>query len=376
MTLLVLGAAILGGVSALFVGGGFVHDRLDDRVNRQLAASRPALASILLEDPATDAYGRATATLGRLPTRVLLGMVESMALDLGDDGYARLRELVAATGVGRRIQRTARSRSWRRRTQAAHVAHLLPDADPCRLRLLDDPHPLVRARAAESLPPQDVVARASQLLEMLDDPTQTVRVAAQQALLRGDARIAAAVCEYLWSGARRGTSLALEIAANLPDPRYGPVLCSHAEDPDPTRRAMVARAIGAGVVLDGLPALEQLLDDPDADVRAAASGAVAALGGTELVGKLGFMITDPSWAVRREAARALDALGAAGEVVLRASLFDDDRYAREIARQILDISATRRQRPQVSIPEALPPLEDCLRAPLTVDAATRTRERA
>jgi HEAT repeat protein len=160
----------------------------------------------------------------------------------------------------------------------------------------------------------------------------------------------------LWA-ARPGTSIALEIAANLPDPRYGPVLRHHAGDDDPVRRAMVARALGAGATLEGLPTLVELLGDDDGGVRAAACGAVAALGGYELVGVLGGLLSDASWMVRREAGRALDALGAPGAVVLRARLFDEDRYARDMARQVLDATAARHHRPPVVTPEVLPPLD-------------------
>jgi hypothetical protein len=73
------------------------------------------------------------------------------------------------------------------------------------------------------------------------------------------------------------------------------------------------------------------------------------------------MLSDPSWSVRRAAGRALDALGAAGHVVLRSHLFDEDRYARDMARQILDAAAARDRRPPVLVPEALPALDTWIR---------------
>ena len=355
MNLVVLGLAILLAAAGGFVGLGVLHDAQLRRDNRRLEVARRALASVLFDDGAAAAA--AHSTLLRTPKSLLLRIVQSVAVDLGDAAYDRLRGIVVDAALPKRIHVLARSRSWRRRVQAAHLQNLLPDDDPRRSRLFEDPHPLVRARAAESLPCDDVGPNAELLLRMLDDPVQSVRVGAQQALLRGDARIAEPLCEYLWGGARLGTSLALETAANLPDPRYGPVLRHHADDPDPVRRAMVAHALGAGTTLEGLPTLERLMADVDADVRAAAAGAVATLAATELVGALGRLLSDASWSVRREAGRALDSLGAPGAVVLRAHLFDDDRYARDMAHQILDAAAARHRQPAVIVPDALPSLE-------------------
>jgi hypothetical protein len=46
---------------------------------------------------------------------------------------------------------------------------------------------------------------------------------------------------------------------------------------------------------------------------------------------------NPPWLVRRNAALALRSLGAAGELLLGRALREADRFAREIARQTLDL---------------------------------------
>ena len=48
-------------------------------------------------------------------------------------------------------------------------------------------------------------------------------------------------------------------------------------------------------------------------------------------------LSDPAWGVRRNAALALRVLGPAGELLLGRALRDDDRFARDIARQTLDL---------------------------------------
>ena len=48
-------------------------------------------------------------------------------------------------------------------------------------------------------------------------------------------------------------------------------------------------------------------------------------------------LQDPAWLVRRNAALALRSLGAPGELLLGRALREDDRFARDIARQTLDL---------------------------------------
>ena len=354
--LLAVGVVAVVGITLVFVGYGVAHDLRVASIDRRSDAARHAMAAVLFEDE-EDAAG-AFPQLLKLPRSLLLRMIQNVTVDVGDAATDRLRALVVDARLTRRIRALQRKHSWRRRVQAAHLEHLLPLDDPGRFRLLHDRYPLVRARAAESLSGDDAAANALQLFEMLDDPVHAVRAGAQQALLRSDGSIAEPLCEYLWSGGRVGTNLALEVAANLPDPRYGSVLRHYANDTDPVRRAMVCRAIGAGGTLDSSETLARLIADDDASVRAAAATAVGSLGRSDLAGALGHMLSDAVWGVRRAAALALTELAPTGHIVLRAHLFDGDRYARDMARQVLDAEATRRRLPAVVVPEDLPPLED------------------
>jgi HEAT repeat protein len=359
--LLVAGLATLAATAGGFIGFGALHDWHRRQTEERIAVARRALAQLLLSD--SNGIDRSDLDdLLRAPTTARLSLFQDVAVDLGDAAYQRLRAIVQASGAVSRIHRLGRVRSWRRRIQAAELQALLADNDPVRFSLLQDPHPLVRARAAESLTRVDVVDHLDQLLTMLDDASDAVRLGAQQALLRGDARIAEGLATYLWEDSRPGTTLALEVATNLPDPRYGPVMRHHAGHPDPARRAMVARGLGAGAALVGLPVLHALFEDPDAEVRAAAATAAAATRALEFVAPLGRLLSDPSWIVRREAGVALDALGPAGSVMLRAQLFADDRFARDMARQVLDAAAARHRRPRVLGPEDLPSLDVALGA--------------
>lgn len=359
--MVLLGICILATTAFGFVGFGAIHDVTRRRTEARLTRARLALARLLL-DESGSLDGADIQELQKAPTAGVLGMLQDVAVDLGDLTYQRLRLIVRASGLERRLERLGRNRSWRRRIQAAELQPLLPNDRGDRFRLLRDPHPLVRARAAESLTRVDVIDHLEHLLDMLDDPSHAVRLGAQQALLRGDARIAEALCTYLWSDARPGTTLALEVATNLPDPRYEPVLRHHAASTDPQRRAMVARGLGAVGSQDGLPVLASLFHDPIADVRAAAASAAGATRARDFAGPLGQLLSDPSWSVRREAGYALDKLGPPGGVVLRAQLFADDRFARDMARQVLDAAAARHRRMPMLGPDDLPSLEQAIDA--------------
>ena len=54
-------------------------------------------------------------------------------------------------------------------------------------------------------------------------------------------------------------------------------------------------------------------------------------------------LRDPSWRVRRDAAVALRTLGGPGRMMLERALRDEDGFARDMARQTLDL-------PEVALP--------------------------
>ena len=90
-----------------------------------------------------------------------------------------------------------------------------------------------------------------------------------------------------------------------------------------------------------LAVLSKLLDDPDSSVRASAAGAIGRLAALELAPHLAAKLSDPAWIVRREAGTSLARMAPVGTMLLRVHLTDEDRFARDMARQILDIVATQ-----------------------------------
>jgi HEAT repeat protein len=80
-----------------------------------------------------------------------------------------------------------------------------------------------------------------------------------------------------------------------------------------------------------------MLDDPEPSVRAAAAVALGRLGHWPAAPAIAARLRDPVWVVRRDAALALRGLGPAGELLLERALRDEDGFARDMARQTLDL---------------------------------------
>jgi HEAT repeat protein len=340
MTLALLSSALLVVITgAGFVALGIVHDALARFRQRRYLRAQEALADTVIgsEDLAAQAF----PALTRLSTRLLMPALVALTTDLGGEATQRLRRIAEATGINHQVRRRSRRRwwRWRHRAQAAQLLCLLPPADPVRLRLLGDHHPVVRARAAETLGPEEALEVASELFGLLGDDNPGVRLAAQQALLRCDGRVIPTLAEFLSDPDAPGLVFGLEIAANLPDPRLDRHVLPYAGDDDPERRVMVAVALGNGLSKghEADAVIEWLLTDDDPKVRVVAAEAAGRTGSPMLGPPLGTLLGDSVWEVRRAAGQALAQLGPVGRLVLRVHLHDEDRFARDMARQIIDI---------------------------------------
>ena len=330
-------------VGVAFVFFGWCLDRFRARRQRIRQWALVELSAVLFR-PEEEA-ARAAERLAGLPRGLLLDMIQRLATDFSGDVDRRLRDLVLTAGLAHPIRSRLRSRSWRRRAQGAALGSLLPEGDPLRLSPLNDPHPTVRARAAESLEESDVVRCVDTLVDLLDDDVRAVRFAAQQAILRSDSRIVPALQRYLSSPDRPGIVWALEIAANLPDPRLASPIRDHMASSDPNRRAIATEAIVPW--LDDPQILIDRLHDADADVRATAARAAGMARAEQLATHVGRLLSDQAWDVRQQAGLALAAMGPAGLMTLRVHLQDPDLYARDMAALVLDTLSVRGAQPEL-----------------------------
>jgi HEAT repeat protein len=144
---------------------------------------------------------------------------------------------------------------------------------------------------------------------------------------------------------RHATALeaGLQVAVVLADPAMLSAAVTASRDTEPgtrARAATLAAALGGSMVI---PRLSELLHDPEPEVRTASVGGLARLEYWPVAPQIATMLRDPAWNVRREAALALRALGPTGTLLLRRALTDRDAFARDAARQVLDLPVLRTQ---------------------------------
>ncbi len=327
---------------AVLVVGYLGYGSLAD-VGRFIIARRRrrtlSMLSVLLFESDREASAAYDAA-GRVPRRVLLDVIQTLAVDLSGQANDRLRELTRVSGLQQFIVKRSRSRRWRMRIQAAQLQYLVVDPNFDRAALLADPHPLVRARAVESLDDTQGEEFLDLLLALLADSSVAVRLAAQQKILDVGTPAVPALQHHMRHCDQRLIEV-LELAANLADPRLVETLDEHASAPDASMREMTAVALGNGVARLVAPILLRLMNDDSPAVRAAAVVSLGAVGDLASVTEIGRHLSDRSWAVRRACGVSLDRMGSAGRMVLRQHLSDPDPFARDMARQVLDSAAQR-----------------------------------
>ncbi|HEV7845153.1 MAG TPA: HEAT repeat domain-containing protein, partial [Thermoleophilaceae bacterium] len=232
-----------------------------------------------------------------------------------------------------------RRRRWWLRLRGVRLLSALGAGGPAVLELFADPRAEVRAQAAEWAAQQPGEAPLERLLELLDDPRELCRFAVKDALLRRGGAAAEPIARHLARAGARPHE-ALEVAAGIAEPRFLPAAAAHTAAPDAEVRALAASLLGAVGGAEAVERLVALLDDEDAAVRAAATTALARLRHWPAAGPIAERLGDPAWAVRRAAGLGLRELGAPGLLLLRHALDAPDRFARDMARQVLDLPDT------------------------------------
>lgn len=109
-------------------------------------------------------------------------------------------------------------------------------------------------------------------------------------------------------------------------------------------RVAAARALGRLGMGEAIPALVMALGDEHWPVRAVAAQGLGRLSATPAVEALAACVSDRSWWVRRHAAYALMRMGDEGrDALCELAARSDDRYAREMAREALDMGGDARR---------------------------------
>ena len=335
---LALAEGLLLGVAIVVLLGHALHTRRRAKRDRE----RLAVLHRLLPAQLAEGVGRrSAATLRALPFRLQVHLLHQLAPSLAGAQRARLTALMARVGVTERAERWCGSRRWWRRLQGLRLLTALHASATVAPALLDDPRPEVRAQAIEWVTENPDAVLIDRLLDLLSDNRGQGVLPVKDALVRIGRPCLDALTRFLTD--RRGHALraGLEVAVVLADARMLRPALAATTDADPRTRALAAELAAALGGSDAADRLVELLDDPEPEVRAAATRGLGRLEYWPAAARAARLLRDPAWVVRSEAALTLRALGATGNMLLQRALSDDDAFARDAARQVLDLPGAR-----------------------------------
>lgn len=312
------------------IGGAVRQKSVGPRVACAASALRSALAG-------TQADLEDVGALARLSPHQQIAVFSELSASLRGKNQQQLGVLATGAGLPDLAERWCASPRWFKRLRGARVYTLLGGGETAMAHLFDDPRPEVRAQAAQwaaEHPSPEVIDR---LLTMLTDPHSLCRFTVQDSLLRIGSPAVPGLLRHFCDPSAVPSEEALKIATGIADGRFLRPALTLCRRPDPRLRAQaatLAASIGGAQVTD---VLTGLLGDGDPDVRAAAANGLGKLAHWPAAGALSACLRDRSWDVRRGAALALGRCGAPGVLLLRRALLDDDRFARDMARQVLEV---------------------------------------
>jgi hypothetical protein len=332
-------AALLTGAVVLLVMHGSWRVVADAYWRRPTAEARSALAETADQLELTPAAARA---LSRLPVRRRIDLFAELAPSVAGAPRSALADAAGQLDVIARAERWCRSRRWRRRLKGARLLTTLGGGEAAVPPLLTDARPEVRAQAAEWAAGQSDPKIVDALTQLLDDPRGLARFTVMDSLIRLGAAAVEPLARAIDVTTGVGAVAALRVGAAIADPRLAPAARRRLDDPDAAVRAWAVRLIGA-VGDENVAAVQGRLDDGAGEVRAAACVALGRMGHWPAAPRLGERLGDSTWIVRRNAALALRSFGPAGELLLNRALREQDMFARDMARQTLDL-------PEVTLP--------------------------
>ncbi|MFL5524623.1 MAG: HEAT repeat domain-containing protein [Gemmatimonadaceae bacterium] len=325
---------LLGLAVVLFFAHGVWLARSQARLSRLTGTGRDSLARLVTSRAVNV---EEMAALQSLPKDVQVIAFLEISRNLSGTGKEQLRFVAERVGVVERSRTLCVSTRWQKRLRGARILSQLDVSDPLVLRLLGDKHPAVRAQAAEWAASQPSVPVISAMLELLADPATQARFAVQNALLRMGSVVAGPLRDFLEKHTGRAAEAGLRVAESLAEASFSPAALRHSRSDDVPIRVASAKLLGAIADAAAAERLLELIRDDDARVRAAAAQALGRMQHWQAGSLLAETLRDKAWRVRREAGLALRAIGAAGVLYLRRALKGDDRFAADMAQQVLDL---------------------------------------
>lgn len=332
--------ALLAVSVAVFFAHGLWLYFSDKRDARLTGEGRQALVRLL------DVEGSQSLsdieTLRALPRDVQTTIFLEISKNLTGEGSQDLKRIAGLTGIFDRAREMCTSRRWTRRLKGARLLAQMEQSDLLVTKLLHDPHPAVRAQAAEWAAARPIPEVFDDLFSLLADPETLSRFVVQDALLRMGRDAAEPLARYLENHSGHAAAAGLHLAAAMVEPVFIPAAMSHSREGIPEVRAAAASLLGAVGGAEAASRLVELLDDADPEVRAAAAFGLGRMRHWPAGSRLTAMLEDSSWAPRRAAALALRSIGAPGVLLLRRAASSPVQRASDIALLALDMPAAAR----------------------------------
>jgi HEAT repeat protein len=278
--------------------------------------------------------------LKKQPNDVQVVAFLEISRNLSGTEQERLRFIAEKVGVVDRARQLCQSPRWTKRLRGARILSRLHVPDPLVRKLLADPHPAVRAQAAEWAAAQPSEEVISSMLGLLADPATQARFAVQDALLRMGGIIAGPLNAFLETHTGRAAEAGLRVAESVAEPSFAPAALRLSRADDVGIRVAAAKLLGAIGDAAAAERLIEMLRDTESRVRASTANALGRMQHWQAGSLLSEGLRDSAWRVRKESGLALRAIGAPGTLLLRRALKSDDRFAADMAQQVLDLPAT------------------------------------
>lgn len=322
--LLLLG--VVGGTAATRF-----RQRRQARIHRKL---QPLLRHVVVDGSELPDAGW---WLSRLSWSEQVSQLGDLAKTLSGESRERVVTLAHDTGLLTHAHRWTFSRRWRRRLRAARAITLVGGGESDIPRLLTDPHPEVRAQAADWVAEHGTPDQVAEMLAALDGDPRLNGYTLTDCLYRAGPRAAPALRAFLAQEDVRTPLPALEAGIRIADATLSEPARRWSSASEPAPRASATRLLGAIGDPAALAQVRERLTDEAAVVRAAAADALGRLQHWPAAPDLATALTDAAFEVRRAAGLALRELGPTGLLYLRRTERADDPFAADMARHVLSL---------------------------------------
>ncbi len=287
--------------------------------------------------------GPVLGALERCSPYSLRRVVETRAARRARRAGLDLAGLVRASPAHQRARDWTRSPLWWRRLAAAQLLARVGDEEDlsCLIGLLRDPHPAPASAALLAARRFPAAAFVEPLLDLILGRTPGAlgrREHVQLVLVdTGRELVGPLLARLRRVEDEKGRVALLQLAGRLGRPELREEIASNLAGGGLEVRINAARALAGLPKAGSVAPLRAALEDPAWQVRAQAAAALGRLEARTAAGDLVRALSDPSWWVRLRAGLALRQLGWKGERLLDSLTDDRDRYARDMARYVLDL---------------------------------------